>query len=253
MQIMLSNRGEPEKATKVCISSNGPAAGHELSPHRIRDIASVRRFDQDWAANADIGMLKSLLHRLRVKRTPAPGAPTAHLQKASVEQIWSTWRFEKPASEPPRNPASRPPTGNPRVDPPIRRSVRSEQKPPSQVVRPASLAERVAQLKRMGEYEDALELALLEIVREEKQSAWGEKRAVPWYYWEAAIVLRKLERFDDEQALIRRFARNYDIHFRSFSRRHRSMPSARDAWAASFLGRLEDSKTAAERRAERRF
>lgn len=105
----------------------------------------------------------------------------------------------------------------------------------------------------MGEYEQALEIAFLEIARDEKQRSPAERGTVPWYYWEAAIILRRLKRFDDEMALVRRFARNYDIHFRSFSRRHRSLPSARDAWAASFLGRLEEARAAAEKRAEQGF
>jgi hypothetical protein len=113
-------------------------------------------------------------------------------------------------------------------------------------VRPASPAERVAKLKRLGEFEKALALALLEVAREEQQHATSiERQTVPWYYWEAAIILRKLKRYDDEVALIRRFARNYDIHFRSFSRRHRSMRNAHVAWAANFLGRLEVARTAA--------
>jgi len=44
---------------------------------------------------------------------------------------------------------------------------------------------------------------------------------VPWYYWEAAAMYRKLKRYDEEVALVRRFARNYDIHFRAFSKRYR--------------------------------
>jgi len=199
-------------------------------------------------------MLKSLLHRLRVRRTPPAAVPAIHAQKATVEEIWKTWRFEKPGSgTPTRKPSFDSPIRKPGPSPTIRKNFRFEPKTSSNRVqnRPATVAERVAQLQRLGEYEKALGLALLEIAREEEQqrSMSGERQAVPWYYWEAAIILRRLKRFDDEMALIRRFARNHDIHFRSFSRRHRSMPSARDAWAANFLGRLEDARTAAEKRA----
>ena len=199
-------------------------------------------------------LLKSLLHRLRLRRT-AP-VPTMHLQKASVEQIWSTWRFEKLGSDSPtRKPSSDPPIRKPNPNPSIRKNIRLELKASSNRVqnRPASVAERVTQLQRLGEYEKALGLALREIAREEEQqqrTISGERQTVPWYYWEAAIILRRLKRFDEEIALIRRFTRNYDIHFRSFSRRHRSMRSARDAWAANFLGRLEEARAAAQERKE---
>ncbi len=194
-------------------------------------------------------MLKSLLHRLRMTRTPPPDVRAIQMQTASVDEIWSAWRFEKFGSDPA--------AGMPGYDYPIRKSapnlaikknLRSEHKAPSSRVRtrPATVAERVAQLKRIGEYEEALELALVEIAREEQQSTMDERQTVPWCYWEAAIILRKLKRFDDEVALVKRFARNYGIHFRSFSQRHRSMRSAHDAWAANFLDRLGEARTAAD-------
>ena len=208
-------------------------------------------------------ILKSLLHRLRVKRTPPAAVPTIHAQRATVEEIWRTWRFEKPSSDSPTRkpsydfpiskPSTTPPIRKPSPNPATRKNFRFEPKTSSNRVqnRPASIAERVTQLQRLGEYEKALGLALREVAREEEQprTMSGERQTVPWYYWEAAIILRRLKRFDDEIALIRRFARNHDIHFRSFSRRHRSMRSARDAWAANFLGRLEEARTAAENRA----
>jgi len=73
----------------------------------------------------------------------------------------------------------------------------------------------------------------------------GEHTTVPWYYWEAATIYRKLKRYDEEAALIRRFARNYDIHFRAFSKRYRSRSGAHEAWAAKFLERLDKAKAAA--------
>lgn len=134
----------------------------------------------------------------------------APLQKASVEEIWSSWRYEP---EPPKR-------GNP--------------------------AERVNHLKRLGEYEKALEVALHEISLEEQgERRIGEHTTVPWYYWEAATIYRKLKRYDDEVALIRRFARNHDIHFRAFSKRYRSTSGSHEAWAARFLERLEKARAAA--------
>lgn len=137
------------------------------------------------------------------------------LQKASVEQIWSSWRYEKPA------PAS------------------------------ANAAEHLNQLKRIGEYERALQVALAEVKLEEQGGRiTGEHATVPWYYREAATIHRKLERYDEEAALIRRFARNYDVHFRAFSKRYRSRSGAHEAWAAKFLERLDKAKAAAAARRE---
>jgi hypothetical protein len=161
-------------------------------------------------------MLRTLLARFRAKgvSSPPPETPTylqkapvlqtaPVLQKASVEQIWSSWRYERPA-----------PTS-------------------------ATAAERVNQLKRIGEYETALQVALAEVKLEEQGGRiTGEHATVPWYYWEAATIYRKLKRYDEEAALIRRFARNYDIHFRAFSKRYRSRSGAHQAWAAKFLERI---------------
>src|SRR5713101_65454 len=155
-------------------------------------------------------MLRTLLARFRAKRVSSPPPETPAymqkapvlqkapiLQKASVEQIWSSWRYEKPA--------------------PIS----------------ANAAERVNQLKRIGEYETALQVALAEVKLEEQGGRiTGEHATVPWYYWEAATIYWKLKRYDEEAALIRRFARNYDVHFKAFSKRYRSRPGAHEAWAA---------------------
>jgi hypothetical protein len=109
----------------------------------------------------------------------------------------------------------------------------------------------VNQLKRIGEYERALQLALAEVKSEEQGGRiTGEHATVPWYCWEAATIYRKLERSDEEAALIRRFARNYDIHFRVFSKRYRLRSGAQEAWAAKFLERLDKAKAAAAARSE---
>jgi hypothetical protein len=63
-------------------------------------------------------------------------------------------------------------------------------------------------------------------------------------------IYRKLKRYDEEVALIRRFARNYDIHFRAFSKRYRSRSGTHEAWAAKFLERFDKAKTAAAARSE---
>src|SRR5216684_2532074 len=161
-------------------------------------------------------MLRTLLARFRAKRvsSPPPERPTylqkapvlekaPVLQKASVEQIWSSWRYEKPA-----------PTS-------------------------ASAAERVNQLKRIGEYEKALQVALAEVKLEEQGGRiTSEHATVPWYYWEAATIYRKLKRYHEEVALIRRFARNYDIHFRVFSKRYRSKSALTMLGPQNFLNAL---------------
>jgi hypothetical protein len=109
----------------------------------------------------------------------------------------------------------------------------------------------VNQLKRVGQHEEALQVALAEVKSEEQGGpSTGEHAMVPWYYWEAATIYRKLKRYDEEIALIRRFARNYDIHFRAFSQRYRSTSGAHGAWAAKFLERLDKAKAAAAARRE---
>src|SRR5499433_2516445 len=133
-------------------------------------------------------MLKSLLHRLRVKRKPPAAVLTIHAQKAAVEEIWRTWRFEKPGSDSlTRKPSFDSPIRKPSPNPATRKNFRFEPKTSSNRVqnRPASIAERVTQLQRLGEYEKALGLALREIAREEEQQRTmsGERLTVPWYYW----------------------------------------------------------------------
>jgi hypothetical protein len=156
-------------------------------------------------------MFRALIGRFRAKRVPSPRPEMAAtpVQKASVEEIWSSWRYEEPAPK------------------------------------PVNAAERVNQLKRLGEYEKALQIALAEVALEEQGDRRMGEHAVPWYYWEAATIYRKLKRYDEEITLIRRFARNYDIHFRAFSKRYRSASGTREAWAAKFLQRLEKAKAAA--------
>jgi hypothetical protein len=167
-------------------------------------------------------MFRTLIGRFRAKRVSSPPAETpaflqkpAPLQKASVEEIWSSWRHEK------------------------------------QAPKSADAVDRVNQLKRIGEYETALQVALAEVRLEEQGGRrTGEHAMVPWYYWEAATIYRKLKRYEEEVALIRRFARNYDINFRVFSKRYRSKAGAHEAWAAKFLERFDTARAAAAARPE---
>lgn len=59
-----------------------------------------------------------------------------------------------------------------------------------------------------------------------------------------------LKRYDEEVALIRRFARNYDINFRVFSKRHRPTSGAHEAWATKFLERFDTARAAAAAHSE---
>ena len=79
-------------------------------------------------------MFRTWIARFRTKRVSSsrPETPT-YLQTTSIEQIWNSWRYEKSAPK--------------SVD----------------------AAEQVKQLKRSGQYEKALRVALAEIRREEDQ------------------------------------------------------------------------------------
>jgi len=75
--------------------------------------------------------------RPRPPETPTFLQKPAPLQKASVEQIWNSWRYEKQAPE-------------------------------KQAPKSADAAERVNQLKRIDEHETALQVALAEVRLEEQ-------------------------------------------------------------------------------------
>jgi hypothetical protein len=158
-------------------------------------------------------MFKALFGRFRARGTLLPAETTTPSKRAAVEEIWSSWRYQKLVSQPVATPPRK----------------------------PAKLAERVNQPMRLGEYDQALQMTLSEVEREEQGSvrSVGAHPMVPWYYWEAAAIYRKLKRYDEEAALVRRFARNYDIHFRDLSKRYRSTSGRSEAWAARFLERLE--------------
>jgi hypothetical protein len=174
----------------------------------------------------------SFSHRRSVRaRQPSAdmmGSPSS----SAVEEIWSSWRYAKEA------PASESKT-----------TKQAPPKPWTLRTKPATSAELVDQFKRQGEYQRALQVALSEIKREEQESSLRgfDRQSVPWYYWEAAEIYRKLNRHNEEIALIRRFANNHNIHFRAFSKRYRSTRAAPYAWAAEFLERIDAARSAAAR------
>jgi DNA polymerase III subunit epsilon len=67
------------------------------------------------------------------------------------------------------------------------------------------LVERVKQLKRSGEYSEALRLLLEEIESQEHESAEKGCGVAPWYYEHAAIIYRKIGEPAAEIAILERF------------------------------------------------
>jgi hypothetical protein len=165
------------------------------------------------------------------RRASLRGEKPSSSGSSAVEEIWSSWRYEK---------AAPPSDGN-------KTAAEPQHRPRTLQQDSISSAELVHQLKRQGEYQQALEVALSEIKREEKEGGRrvADRQSVPWYYWEAATIYRRLKRYSDEIALIRRFANNHDIHFRAFSKRYRSSRAATHAWATKFLERIEAARAAA--------
>ena len=84
-------------------------------------------------------MFKALFGRFRARRTLLPAETTTPSNRAAVEEIWSSWRHEKLVNQPVTTP-------------------------------PEKLAERVSQLMRLGEYDQALQMTLSEVEREEQGS-----------------------------------------------------------------------------------
>jgi tetratricopeptide (TPR) repeat protein len=156
---------------------------------------------------------------------PAWGGTALSSTPSVVEVIWSSWRYQRP-------PVSSETT---------RASAASFNIRPRTVV----LAGYVYRLKRQGQYEEALHISLEEIKREEEQGGRSSENQplIPWYYWEAAASYRKLGRYNEEVALIQRFARNYHIDTVVSSEGSKS-PSI-PVWAAKFLQREDAAKRAA--------
>jgi hypothetical protein len=174
----------------------------------------------------------SFSHRRSVRAWRPSADITVSPNTSAVEEIWSSWRYDK------ATPKSEGGTTN-----------ETSPRPGTLRATPATSAELVHRLKWQGQYEQALQIALSEIEREEQESRLRRfyRQYVPWYYWEAAEIYRKLKRHGDEIALIRRFANNHNIHFRAFSKRYRSTRAATYAWAAEFLERIDAARSAAAR------
>lgn len=69
-----------------------------------------------------------------------------------------------------------------------------------------AVVENVQRLKREGKLEEALQVLLSQLDLWERDAAAGLGGVAPWYYEQAAIVYRKLKRFDEEIAVLERFA-----------------------------------------------
>jgi hypothetical protein len=153
----------------------------------------------------------SFSHRRSLSAWQPSADMTLSPSSSAVEEIWSSWRYAKAAL------VSESKTTN-----------QAPFEPWTLRAKPATSAELVHQFKRQGEYRRALQVALSEIKREEQESSLRgfNRQSVPWYYWEAAAIYRKLNRHDEEIALIRRFADNHNLHFRAFSKHYRSTRAA---------------------------
>ncbi|MGY4467377.1 hypothetical protein ACVWWK_003086 [Bradyrhizobium sp. LB9.1b] len=96
-----------------------------------------------------------------------------------------------------------------------------------------AMVENVQALKREGKVEEAIQTLLPQLDLWEKDAQAGLGGVAPWYYEQAAIIYRKLKRFDDEIAVLERFA---------------SQPHAPGASPSELLQRLEKAKWKAGRR-----
>ncbi|GMO43205.1 exonuclease domain-containing protein [Bradyrhizobium ottawaense] len=70
----------------------------------------------------------------------------------------------------------------------------------------SAVVENVQFLKREGRLDEALQVLLQQLNLWEKDAAAGLGGVAPWYYEQAAIIYRKLKRFDDEISVLERFA-----------------------------------------------
>jgi len=66
--------------------------------------------------------------------------------------------------------------------------------------------DQIKQLKRDGRLEEAINLLERIVAAGEEHSRKTGFGVAPWYYWEAAVVYRKMKRFDGELAVLERFA-----------------------------------------------
>lgn len=96
-----------------------------------------------------------------------------------------------------------------------------------------AVVELVRALKREGKFEEAIQILLPQLDLWERDAQAGLGGVAPWYYEQAAIIYRKLKRYDDEIAVLERFA---------------SQPHAPGASPPELLQRLEKAKWNAARR-----
>ncbi|NTW40875.1 MAG: hypothetical protein HGA44_13510 [Cellulomonadaceae bacterium] len=80
------------------------------------------------------------------------------------------------------------------------------------------LVEPIKQLKREGRHEEALELCFVAITGAEGEHASSGLIPPPWYTEQAAIILRRLKRLEEEAEVLRRYLALLPTDQRSTSR-----------------------------------
>jgi tetratricopeptide (TPR) repeat protein len=70
-----------------------------------------------------------------------------------------------------------------------------------------AVVDDVQRLKREGKLEEAIQILLPQLDLFERDAGAGAGGVAPWYYEQAAIIYRKLKRYDDEIAVLERFAK----------------------------------------------
>lgn len=73
--------------------------------------------------------------------------------------------------------------------------------------------EPIKQLKREGRLDEALRLCNIAIEGSEKEAKATGCEPMPWYTEQAAIILRKLKRPEDEEAVLRRWIEHCPSHY----------------------------------------
>lgn len=96
------------------------------------------------------------------------------------------------------------------------------------------VVDTVRQLKREGRLEEAIGMLLPQLDLWERDAAAGLGGVAPWYYEQAAIIYRKLKRYDEEITVLERFA---------------AQPHAPGASPPELLARLEKARWYALKRA----
>ncbi|WEV47443.1 hypothetical protein OZX62_04030 [Bifidobacterium sp. ESL0690] len=73
--------------------------------------------------------------------------------------------------------------------------------------------EPIKQLKREGRLDEALRLCYIAIEGSEKEAKATGREPAPWHTEQAAIILRKLKRLDEEEAVLRRWIEHCPPHY----------------------------------------